>query len=380
VTYGLVFASPAFAGVVTDRRLTGGGRVEEDSNKCGMVVYTDGRLAYSFSGVAEQSAFRTRRWLAEKLCEAGAGGRSIDAALKEFAASATADLAKMRFRKPEEGLLTVAFAGFRPGPFGNAMAVLRLVSNFEKFGEPSATIPRRQFEVSQADFDLSNEYGIGIVPIGAWTTRTALQPLADALGRPVPPTVAVDAAVQIIRAAATPAGPIGTWCSSVVLPRLGNQSAWFDYHPGKPREDHKLPTFVYAKHDKAGAFILTEIGIRGSVGGRAATRVPKVGRHQPCPCGSGRRFKDCHGGKRTAEKADLMGFHIEGMFKLLPSEDIDIARIASTGIALGPSEFDAIATFAGAPTFRLRQRSPEAEPIPGTNDSAGKTADHTSET
>lgn len=96
VTYGLAFASPAFAGVVTDRRLTGARRTE-DAGKCGLVVYTDGRLAYTLTGLAEQGAFKTRTWLAEKLCEAGRGGRSIDASLREFAAIATADIGKRRF-------------------------------------------------------------------------------------------------------------------------------------------------------------------------------------------------------------------------------------------------------------------------------------------
>ena len=30
----------------------------------------------------------------------------------------------------------------------------------------------------------------------------------------------------------------------------------------------------------------------GAIGGRA---VPKVGRNQPCPCGSGKRYRHCHG-------------------------------------------------------------------------------------
>jgi preprotein translocase subunit SecA len=28
---------------------------------------------------------------------------------------------------------------------------------------------------------------------------------------------------------------------------------------------------------------------------RPVSRAPKVGRNQPCPCGSGKKFKNCHG-------------------------------------------------------------------------------------
>jgi len=27
---------------------------------------------------------------------------------------------------------------------------------------------------------------------------------------------------------------------------------------------------------------------------------PKVGRNDPCPCGSGKKYKKCHGGQREA--------------------------------------------------------------------------------
>lgn len=32
-----------------------------------------------------------------------------------------------------------------------------------------------------------------------------------------------------------------------------------------------------------------------SVATRPADDVPKVGRNDPCPCGSGKKYKNCHG-------------------------------------------------------------------------------------
>jgi preprotein translocase subunit SecA len=59
----------------------------------------------------------------------------------------------------------------------------------------------------------------------------------------------------------------------------------------------------------AGAETLARHGIVGAAGGSAAARATpaaernpqdptswgKVGRNEPCPCGSGKKFKHCHG-------------------------------------------------------------------------------------
>ena len=60
----------------------------------------------------------------------------------------------------------------------------------------------------------------------------------------------------------------------------------------------------------APASVLTRQGARSAAGGeRAEARpgqaqvkrsVPKVGRNDPCPCGSGKKYKDCHQREGTA--------------------------------------------------------------------------------
>jgi hypothetical protein len=331
-----------------------------------LVVYADGRLAYTLTGFAEDvhGKFKTRIWLAEALCEAGSGARGIDEAVDEFATAASADVAKMRFQTADARKLTIAFAGYAIGPLGNDRAVLRLVSNFESFNGPPLAVPRREFAVSAVDvaLDPGGPHPICIVPIGAVSPRDRkLRPLVDALATSVSPTAAIDTAVEIIRAESTPDGPIGNWCSSVLLPRQGNQSAMLDYHPGEPRQIHRLPTFVYRKHDDAGAFILAESRVEGTAhSGASVTRVPKVGRHQPCPCGSKRRFKDCHGRKKITQKMASIHGHFDVKFKLLPSEDVDLFKIASNAIHFGPEGAGALATVSGAPPFVIRRRPPKS--------------------
>jgi hypothetical protein len=40
---------------------------------------------------------------------------------------------------------------------------------------------------------------------------------------------------------------------------------------------------------------LTQLGREGHAGGTFVRTTPKVGRNDPCPCGSGRKYKHCHG-------------------------------------------------------------------------------------
>ena len=35
--------------------------------------------------------------------------------------------------------------------------------------------------------------------------------------------------------------------------------------------------------------------VAAALGAAAAGKVPKVGRNDPCPCGSGKKYKMCHG-------------------------------------------------------------------------------------
>ena len=40
----------------------------------------------------------------------------------------------------------------------------------------------------------------------------------------------------------------------------------------------------------------TLVGMAARAGGAAfAGQVPRVGRNEPCPCGSGKKYKQCHG-------------------------------------------------------------------------------------
>jgi hypothetical protein len=49
-----------------------------------------------------------------------------------------------------------------------------------------------------------------------------------------------------------------------------------------------------------GALIIRNEGfaLEDEAGDKIIVQVPKVGRNRPCPCGSGRKYKQCHGNRQ----------------------------------------------------------------------------------
>ena len=60
----------------------------------------------------------------------------------------------------------------------------------------------------------------------------------------------------------------------------------------------RVTNVTYTAPSETGeAETLPEAQLRGAaaLGAGAAAAVPRVGRNEPCPCGSGKKYKHCHG-------------------------------------------------------------------------------------
>jgi hypothetical protein len=88
------------------------------------------------------------------------------------------------------------------------------------------------------------------------------------------------------------AGTVGQELTSIVLPRDRTAQASVDYHPSGLRSVSRLPGLIVAHDDGfKGGFTSAEWGFSD---GRPLI-VPKTARNAPCPCGSGEKYKRCHG-------------------------------------------------------------------------------------
>jgi hypothetical protein len=117
------------------------------------------------------------------------------------------------------------------------------------------------------------------------------------LHRGLPPDAVVGKAVDVMRDMAQAhksGGVIGEDFQSLVVPsnlREGIQEA---YHPA-----NAATTFYgvdYVRADPDFAYSMTGVEIEAFDGsGDPVKIVPKTGRNMPCGCGSGKKYKRCHG-------------------------------------------------------------------------------------
>jgi hypothetical protein len=366
MTVGIAFATPLYAGVLTDRRLTGT-RVEEDSNKCGVVVYKNSRLAYTFAGLASVDSFTTDKWLAEALCDAGNGVPGLDGALDKFAAMATSTIEDLRKRSRitrKNCRLSVALAGFSTTPFGTLQGTLAIVSNYEGLDQACSNEASHKFQTSKVvvPSDMINAKAIGAVRSSA-----QVAPMVRLLANEdAPPTEAVESGISIIRSlsAAQPNGPVGDWCSSVLISRDSFQPALLEYHPGRVLNVSRLPTYVYAKYDDFGAFICQASIKAADAGGRPLQKAPRPPRGARCSCGSGKAFKKCHG--RNPQPAKEMQASAEIVVKAMP-KDSGVVLMSQTedGFSIGPEVGGGTMRFgSGRPNLvRNRPRLPHAPSV-----------------
>jgi hypothetical protein len=327
LTYGIAFSTPFYAGIITDRRLSGGRRTD-DSLKCGVVLYVDAVLGYSFSGLAAYRSFETRFWLAEALCDAGRPGVGIETALQRLAETATQQIRELGIASAADRRLSIVFAGYRISPFGIRVPVLYLVSNYEEFSSPASDVAWSEFRVSIHDVRPNS---LTVTSIGSTApTRESLDPLIQlSLNPNVPPQEAVNAAVNIIReaAGADRTGSVGKRCSSIILPNASSGAVLLDYHPDRPATRSYVPAFVCAIYGNSGAYYKVDESLRGATpdGSPAVLRVPRVRRNSPCPCGSSRPYRKCHGSKDAGPlKLSHARVTIYFMYKALPEDGSDI--------------------------------------------------------
>ncbi len=291
--------------IASDRRLVGpNGLQEDESNKAGYLVCRDARLGFAFTGLAECEGFQTKFWLPETLTKSAEHDGLMEPLIGRFRQHASEKFASLRGLSARDKRLTVILAGYSYAD-GTPRAYVWRISNFED-GLDGTELPEAQDEFvvhvwrdarllgnAPADFVLSSGTVAGIPPESIQDLRSLVRACKPSVGL-------VGKAVAVIReTAAAPAshGVVGTQCSSIVIPSDRKKGAEAQYHSGHPTPDTYGPAYVNALGGKDGTFCTAGFELKALEGpGRTpALRIPRVGRNRLCPCGSGRKFKKCHG-------------------------------------------------------------------------------------
>ncbi len=119
-----------------------------------------------------------------------------------------------------------------------------------------------------------------------------------------PPEALVGKVVEVLRAAAKSyrsGNTVGEQCMSIVLPSDPAAKVVGQYHSTKVAYKLYQPTVIEARGGEFGVYVLAdpELEARHDSGRPAILGIPRVGRNRPCPCGSGLKYKRCHGHPTT---------------------------------------------------------------------------------
>jgi hypothetical protein len=290
--------------VITDRRLTRNGvPFNDESNKAFVLLSRDARLAIAYTGLAEWGSFVTREWLPQVFAECAAPDFLMGPIIRRFTERATRDFANIKVKKPSDKHLSVVFAGYcydETPP----RCYCWLVSNFEGCCDQHRP-PGLSSDQFMAFYHRDKRPTEGDVclflPAGAvWAVkRQDYESLHTLLHENKPAQALVGKGIEVIRTAAQSlrGKPIGEQCNSIVLPSNPEEEVEIGYHSAKVATTYYQPWYINARGDGSGVYTITDASfeVRDASDQPSVLSVPKVGRNRPCPCGSGLKYKKCHG-------------------------------------------------------------------------------------
>lgn len=313
MTLALAAGSASYTVVVTDRRLTSSGSVvDEEFQK--LVVFSSprARLGVAFAGLATAPGILMNFVLPDCLLDAAKEGPQPEDVVEGVARRLDAKFASLPASLPDATRRTaVLFAGYKYEENGGPKLFVHAASNLRPGGTETDS-----FHIETLSGRRNYIAAVGSRHALAESDRNELAKLIDA-GKP--PAAVVGKAVDVFRAAARSTaaqGAIGGQLLSVVLPADGSQATGSAYHTESLSDTVFLPSSVTVDAKGEGIAIAQPAVIAGALSAeevrdryrrarsgrpRDTTQrfrpiaIPKVGRNQPCPCGSGQKYKRCHG-------------------------------------------------------------------------------------
>jgi hypothetical protein len=315
MTLVIACGNEAYTALIADRRLTGPRSVAD--NEFGKVMSLElptARLGVASCGLARVGGhFRSNFDFPGFIRDAAQDG-DLDALIVGFASRLDDVFASL----PSTVTLTqretaVLFAGYRYDETGRAQRFARAVGNRSS----EAGGPRR-FGVQDVFEGKPSNY---ICEMGAHeaVSRDGINALGELVKANRPARAVLGKAASIIRQAAETrkaGGVIGRQLTSLIIPSDRSRPPVTEYHTEHLSDRLYLPDFV-ALDSAGGGSALVGANVTTASLTRAETKArdlraqrgraqdatqrftpiafPRVRRNDPCPCGSGRRFKRCHG-------------------------------------------------------------------------------------
>ena len=287
--------------LLSDRRLTVGDTISDDeSNKATLLVTKDARVAVGYTGIAglgksastsgppAPGEFRTSFWILEALRDSAPPEETAAPLANRFLERCNSDINALAVPLSQRGLL-VGLAGYSYN--GSTRSYfLRTISNLDEHSNVQSGFQIQETpdgEPFPPAFMLAYGTRAGLDPDGMIELGKLVQDLK-------PPTGLINKAAELMREAARSARSrkrVGENLNALSIPSDPSQPAVATYLPDHASPSVYMPNLV----DVPNGLLIGDAAMHLH-DGVAAT--PKVGRNQPCPCGSGKKYKFCHGSHR----------------------------------------------------------------------------------
>ncbi len=292
---------------ISDRRLSANRQIiDDESNKAGTLTCANARLLFGFTGLAAYRTFRTQQWILDTLHASGPPDFLAGGILDRLTIMATREFCMNTLLKElsqSEKRLSIMFSGYldQCSPPLLACAIL---TNFQDFSKGVDSLEAwDHFECVTSTEDEPSEQNSFVQRIGIWQAMThddenALRAL---LKERKPARAIIGKGVEIIRSMSerpSARGTIGKQLSSIVLSSDPANAVSAGYHTNRATYVTYLPDQVLLRADTPNLVIMDQTFQTLDQSDPKAILVPQVGRNQACPCGSGKKYKYCHGRAR----------------------------------------------------------------------------------
>jgi len=290
---------------VSDRRLSCDGKlIDDESNKCGTIICLNARLAFGYTGLARWKRFSTFDWLLDALHHSAAPEFTIGEILERLKIKANETFQndqRLKYASKINKRLAIMFSGyinvngyFKPG--------CTILSNYHNFQNNIA------FNEAQDNFEIhysSAREGVDnptlIQRVVNWhaITNSDLNALREFLAKGKPSHAIRDKAFDFIRNIADRKesnGTIGKQLTSITIPKDLHEPVNSQYSSNIVKPETYMPSHVMLLPEQH--YTVSNISVRPVENDTPPISVPKVGRNVPCPCGSQKKYKFCHGENR----------------------------------------------------------------------------------
>jgi hypothetical protein len=228
----------------------------------------------------------------------------IEPTIVRFRERATRALHGVRVRNQADKRLSILLAGYTYDETP-PRCYYWFVSNFEDWKSPPRPDASEEFMITSGREIRPSDQGFSSLFIGGTDVvpNQAIEFLQALLMEGKPPQALIGKTVEVMRAAADSRASsrgyseIGKQITSIVLPREPTADTTGQYHSARATSTVYLPSYITARGDDSGCYVIQDPSVEFVADSRPSSilAVPKVGRNEPCPCESGKKYKHCHG-------------------------------------------------------------------------------------